>query len=192
MPFARLERIFHWLRTPKTKTNAAQLPDDVRTILQKRRHRPAKTQGVSPLASLYRMYEYIVLDYNIGLRSEIEWFYNHSDWAVSAIPDPKDSNAERYAILAVLPRYLAYAFNNLAERGLPRDAPSIITNEELDELQKQPKVLEKLPSWLDSVPKLDILLDIPDSEGQSADEATRSEWFFEKNINVHEPHVLFV
>lgn len=79
------------------------------------------------------MYEYIVLGYNIGLRTEMEWFFNHPSWSVASIPDPMDSDPARYAVLAVIPRFLVGSFNRLVERGLPRGSPGIICGDEAEE-----------------------------------------------------------
>lgn len=91
---------------------------------EQRRHEPALTKGLTPTASLYRMYEYLVTGYITGLRTEIEFFFNQPSRAVSAIPDPKDPDPERSAVLAALPYYLVIAFNRLIERGLPRNSPA--------------------------------------------------------------------
>jgi hypothetical protein len=54
-------------------------------------HRNGRTQeraqckGATPSASLYRMYEYLVVGYIIGLRTEIEYFFNHPSWTASCI-----------------------------------------------------------------------------------------------------------
>jgi hypothetical protein len=42
-----------------------------------------------PLYVLYRLYEHLVLDDNIELRNNIEYFRNHHKWAVADIPDPQ-------------------------------------------------------------------------------------------------------
>jgi hypothetical protein len=60
----------------------------------------------------------------VQFRNEIEYFWNQKSWAVQAIPDPKDPDPVRYAILAVLTDQMVRAFNHLIERGLPRDAAS--------------------------------------------------------------------
>jgi hypothetical protein len=67
-----------------------------------------------------------------GLRSEIEHFFNNSLWTVSDIPDPKDSDLARYAIVAVLSRYLVLTINDFLAKGLPRGTRSIITSEETE------------------------------------------------------------
>lgn len=138
------------------------------------------------------MYEYLVSGYTIGLRSEIEFFFNKSSWAVADIPDPKDPDPERYAVLAILPFYMVTAFNRLIERGLPRDSPFIISPAMEDELKSRPIVLEKEPEWVAGVKKLEKTLVIPDSDGNVPNEESRSARFHEMNILAEEPHVLFV
>ena len=52
--------------------------------------RQSHSHGSAPLASLYRMHEYIFHGHTLGLRSEIEFFFNNHDWKVSEIPNPAD------------------------------------------------------------------------------------------------------
>lgn len=154
---------------------------------------PASTRGDTPLAALYRLYEYFVAGYLTGLRSEVEFFFNHPTWAVADIPDPEDPDPERYAILAVLPYYLAHAFNRLIERGLPRGCPAIITSaEEEEELRSRPVVLEKEPQWVTRVPKLEKALVIPCKDGSEPSEDGRCARFMALNIISEEPYVVFV
>ncbi|CAH0051435.1 unnamed protein product [Clonostachys solani] len=149
----------------------------------------ALTRGRNPTASLYRMYEYLVIGYITGLRSEIEFFFNQPTWAVSAIPDPQDPDAERYAILAVLPTYLVTAFNRLIEKGLPRGSPAIIAGPKAEEeLRARPRVLEKTPAWSQTVAPLSNQLIIPDGEGKVPPKQTWSPYFLEMNIIVEDPH----
>jgi hypothetical protein len=138
------------------------------------------------------MYEDIVLDDNIALRNDIEYFFNHDDWAVAAIPNPRDDDPRRYAILAVLPEFLVIAFNRLIEKGLPRGAPAILTDEMLKELQAKPKVLETVPPWTLEVPRLEEILFIPNKNNETPGEDWRSSQFLAKNIYCVQPHILFV
>lgn len=138
------------------------------------------------------MYEYLVTGFIIGLRSEIEFFYSQASWAVAAIPDPKDPDPARYAILAVLPHYLVVVFNRLSERGLPRGSPAIISNDMEKKLRAQPKVFEEEPSWAREVPRLEETLVISGSCEDVPTEECRSARFLMKNIIAEEPHVLFV
>ncbi|ODA82738.1 hypothetical protein RJ55_01247 [Drechmeria coniospora] len=56
----------------------------------------------SPLYTLYRMYEWIMVGHVIHLRDELEIFW-WTSWPVSAIPDPgEQGDADRYAVLACI------------------------------------------------------------------------------------------
>lgn len=173
-----------------------QLPPTVAWLLAHRAERlgrRAQFQGRTPTASLYRMYEYLVVGYTVGLRTEIEFFFNQPTWAVAAIPDPMDPDPERYAILAVLPFYLVKAFNRLIERGLPRDSPAIIASPAVEEeLRRREVILEEEPSWVAQVPALQQTLIIPDEFDKEPEENARSKRFLDMNIVAEEPHVLFV
>ncbi|KAI1073456.1 hypothetical protein F5B20DRAFT_514219 [Whalleya microplaca] len=188
------QRLLKSLRA-SLSTSSPDSPPTVGWLLQNRAARANKsalTKGRTPTASLYRMYEYLVLDFTIGLRTEIEFFFNQPSWAVAAITDPEDPDPERYAILSVLPHYLVKAFNRLIERGLPRGSPAIIAGDEVeDELRARPVVLEEEPKWTAKVPRLSETLTIPDPSDGTPEEY-RSERFLSMNIIAEEPHVLFV
>ncbi|KAJ9635079.1 hypothetical protein H2199_008565 [Coniosporium tulheliwenetii] len=178
-------------RSPKSAPEIP--PPSVDWLLANRhflRSQHALTPGENSLVSLYRMYEHIVNDYNLALRSEIEYSFNRPKWLVSEIPDPADPDPARYAILAVLPQFLVLAFNRLIERGLHRDAPAIFTNED-DELKSRPRILEEVPSWTAKVPALREMLVIPSIEGHEARIEQASPEFLEKNLVIFPPHVLF-
>ncbi len=187
-----------WRKTTAKQTTeqTTPTPPTVAWLLAHRDERMgerAQTPGRTPTASLYRMYEYLVVGYTIGLRTEIEFFFNRPTWAVAEIPDPEDPDPERYAILAVLPFYLCMAFNRLIERGLPRGSPAIIMGLEMEEeLKRRPVVLEEEPSWVARVPALPQVLVIPDESGKEPPEEERSLRFLDMNIIAEEPHVLFV
>ncbi|KAK4117529.1 hypothetical protein N656DRAFT_699868, partial [Canariomyces notabilis] len=141
---------------------------------------------------LYRMYEYLVIGYNIGLRSEIVYFFNHASWAVAAIPDPADPDPARYAILAALPHYLVRTVNRLVQDGLPRGRPAIIGPKEEAELRSRPIVVEEEPPWAAKVPALAKTLVIPGPDGNAPGADCKSARLLEMNIVAEEPHVLFV
>ncbi|KAG6006970.1 hypothetical protein E4U43_000371 [Claviceps pusilla] len=174
-----------------------QKPPEVAWLLEHRLERQgqtALTRGPpDSLASLYRMYEYLVIGFNIGLRSEIEHFFNQPSWSVKDIPDPDDPDPTRYAIVAVLPHYLIMAFNRLIKMGLPRGSPPIFTAEMEAAMKAQPIKLEEVPSWTAKVPPSENVLTIPcDPRVDERFRASRSELFHKMNIIVDEPHVLFV
>ncbi|KAF1949595.1 hypothetical protein CC80DRAFT_598762 [Byssothecium circinans] len=134
----------------------------------------------------------------------VEWLLAHreqrlgssttqTDWAVASIPDPKDADPARYAILAVIPQFMVAAFNRLIERGLPRGSPAIIMEDEAEEeLKSSPVVLEELPSLAANVPKLAETLIIPDADGSPLDEQNCSPQFLGMDIVGRQPHTLFV
>ncbi|OTA58450.1 hypothetical protein K449DRAFT_449406, partial [Hypoxylon sp. EC38] len=98
--------------------------DNAPTVSWLLQNRTAQTEKTTPTAghtptSLYRMYGYLVVGFTIGLRTEVEFFFNQPSWVVAVIPDPRDLDPDRYAILSVLPYYLVKAFNRLVEHGLP-------------------------------------------------------------------------
>lgn len=152
----------------------------------------AATKGRTPIASLYRMYEYLVLGCLVGIRNEVECFFNQPSWAVVDIPDPQDPDPQRQAILAVLPYYLTVAFNRLIERGLPRGAPAMITPDIEEELRSRPVVLEKEPDWVASIPRLEQALVIPNDLGETPAEEHRSPRLLQMNIISEDPQILFV
>ncbi|PCH35137.1 hypothetical protein WOLCODRAFT_133750 [Wolfiporia cocos MD-104 SS10] len=150
-------------------------------------------QHDTPLASLYRLYEFFVIDWTTQLRNELEYFCReHHDWLVSAIPDPADPDPVRYAILAALTTLMCEAFNRRVDLGLPRDAPPII--EDFEALKAQPKIYEQPPKWAEDVSPLPEIVYIPDANGQILEEhdSKASKEFKRWNIVVCMPHLHFV
>jgi len=206
MPFNLLGPIKRYIPTFRTTSEVtssltvAELLADRNQIQRRYRARarsfeadPLWNDQDTPLRSLYRMCEYLVIGWTIQLRNEIEYFWNHKGWTVSAVPDPKDEDHERYAILAALPCFLNLAFNRLIERGLPRYSPAIILNPE--ELENQPKTLEHAPAWCDNVTPLPNILRLPLADGsalQDEQDPRASEILLRWNILRDDPHVLFV
>jgi hypothetical protein len=77
---------------------------------------------------------------------ESAYFWRHSDWPIKDIPDPKDPDIVRYALLASLVEELVDAFNFKIERGLRRGVE--IYESDLYELsQEENKPLEVCPAW---------------------------------------------
>lgn len=191
-----LSKALHFSFESKAADSPLKRPPSVSWILEHRtelKDQPASTIGRTPLATLYRIYEYFIADYTAGVRTEVEFFFNQPSWAVAEIPDPQDPDPERYVVLAVLPSYLVHAFNRLIERGLPRGSPAIIMGDAAEaELRDKPRVLETEPEWAANVPKLGKVLVIPDAEGHEPAEDARSEKFMAMNIIAEAPYVVFV
>lgn len=168
------------------------------SALRERRYAVPEGEKVdTPLYSLYRLYEYIVLDNNIGMRNEIEAFW-WKGWPVKEIPDPKDDGEpERYAILACIPALLVESFNQRINLGFRRGGHSIMTLEERQALAAMPKVFESPPRWVSRVPPLAETLHIPHTiagktQLKSLDDERASPPFKEKNILIWHPHTHFI
>lgn len=157
-------------------------------------------QGVyedSPLFALYRFYEVVVLDRVINYRNALEAFWRQSSWAVHDIPDPEDSDAERYAFLAGCTYLIARSFNQRVKLGLSRNMPSLLTPKEAEEARNVPDHLrqyEKVPDWAQRVPALSHMLVIPTDKGEvlegKADSRADPD-FLAKNILIWTPHIHF-
>lgn len=129
------------------------------------------------------------------MRNEIEYFWNRDKWKVCEIPDPNDPEPERYAIVSAIPFILVTAFNNLISRGMPRDAPSIMTSDELDQAKQREIKPETVPAWAENAPPLGETLVIPNKDGEvleSFDDEYADRHLARKNILAHGLHILFV
>ncbi|KAL9102765.1 MAG: hypothetical protein Q9163_002127 [Psora crenata] len=169
-----------------------------------RQYLPHPRDKDTPLRTLYRLYEAIVLDWTIGMRNEIEYFFRKHQWPVHEIPDPRDDNPERYAVLSCIPALLVDAFNRNIKLGLPRNAPAVMNDDEIDEVQLKPKWYECVPDWANRVPPLTETLRLPHHKDplgrgstaldviEDASDERASEAFKEKNILVWEPHIYFI
>ncbi|EON96700.1 hypothetical protein UCRPA7_7800 [Phaeoacremonium minimum UCRPA7] len=154
----------------------------------------------SPLEAIYRIYEHIMLDQHLEIRNELETFWYHNKWAVRDIPDPKDPDPERYAVLACVPKILCLSFNRRIELGLPRHAPSIFTADMMDEWKTQPRKFEEEPAWVARVPRLAETLAIPHWDNTQRafvslpgfEDERASPEFAEKNILIWALHIHFL
>lgn len=103
-------------------------------------------------------------------------------------------------MFACIPYLLVEAFNRNIELGLPRNAPAIMTDEEIDEMRTRSKNYE-VPEWAGEVAPLKETLVLPHykhlmkgrPETLSGFEDERaSETFKRKNVLLWEPHISFV
>lgn len=141
-----------------------------------------------------------MLDQNIQMRNELEAFWFKREWKISDLPDPNDSSAERYAVLSCIPSLLVLAFNKRIELGLPRDAPSIFTHDQLDQWRAQERKYEREPEWVSTVPRLGITLAIPhwdDDQSKFVVLENFDDWrasmdFARKNVLIYQPHIHFI
>lgn len=158
-----------------------------------RRYHPSLRNNNFPdtaLASLYRLYEFYIIDDTISFRNEIEWFWHRHDWQVHAIPDPSDTDPLRYALLGGLTEILCQSFNRLINLGLPRDSPPIV--EDFAALAARPKVLECPPEWLANIQPLPEPVFVPNGKGERVAAEDSSLVFRKWNIFIEHPHSYFV
>ncbi|KAK7001014.1 hypothetical protein R3P38DRAFT_1810209 [Favolaschia claudopus] len=75
----------------------------------------------TPLRALYRLYECTVdYDANEMMLDSQYWFHQQAHWRLADVPDPKDPDPTRYAIIASLVEDLVDAFNYEIKLGLRR------------------------------------------------------------------------
>jgi hypothetical protein len=162
----------------------------------------------TPAASFYRLYQFLVIDWTIQFRNELEYFWGQAAWALAALPDPEptiagrdvvgdlnnsDSEAMvRKAVMAGLTRIMARAYNRLISEGLPRDTPPMV--DDWEELRARPRVLEEIPKWAEEMGAVRPVIEIPDAEGKVLGEGEEgvSEDFTRYGIRIAEPHWVFV
>jgi hypothetical protein len=165
----------------------------------------------TPAASFYRLYQFLVIDWTIQFRNELEYFWGQAAWPLAALPDPdpttgrdvakdlnnSDNNSDseamiRKAVLAGLTRIMARAYNRLISEGLPRDAPPMV--DDWEELRARPRVLEEIPKWAEEMETVRPVIEIPDAEGRVLGEGEDgvSEDFARYGIRIAEPHWVFV
>lgn len=151
-----------------------------------------------PLCALYRIYEHIVLDNNIGMRNELELFW-WTRWPTADIPDPgEEDEPERYAVLSCIPALLVESFNQRIDMGLRREEPhSVLSRKEQSQWAATPKKYESVPDWTRTVPVLDEMLYIPhtipgETQLESLDDPRASRPFKDKNILLWHPHIHFI
>jgi hypothetical protein len=180
---------------PPTPEELLAHPNLYRERLFQRVHRtPQGKSEDTSLFSLYRLYEHLTLNDNVGLRNELEYFW-YAKWPVASIPDPQDPSKSRYAGLSAIPALLVESFNERINLGLPRKADSIISREELEQYQKEDKIFESVPEWTYQVPRLEETLVIPHDNDEvlgSFEDARASVQMAAKNILHWQPHIHFI
>lgn len=158
------------------------------------RYPPGIGNRDNPLKALYRLYATIILDYNLGMRMELEYICSRPSWRVHKIPDPKDPDPARYATLAATTSILVLSFNARIKIGLHRDTRPIRTEEERDRDRARKKKWETVPKWAKRVPPLKETLWLPEVEGdgvRDTDHPSTCIPFKEKNILLKNPHFYF-
>ncbi|KAF1982604.1 hypothetical protein K402DRAFT_190770 [Aulographum hederae CBS 113979] len=106
--------------------------------------------------------------------------FGSSDGPIAEIPDPQDHDPERAAVLACITMLLVVSFNQRIELGLPRHAPSIITDEMVTRWRSEPRKYEREPEWAEKVPPLQETLTIPHWSSSAHDFVTLDSFDSEK------------
>lgn len=179
---------------PTPEKLLAHAPRYRERLLQRMYRTPESEPEDNPLFSLYRLYERLVLNDNIGLRNEIEYFF-YAKWPVASIPDPRDPSDSRYAVLSAIPGLLVESFNQRIGLGLPRKADPIVTREELEQFQLEEKIFESVPEWTLRVAPLKQPLVIPHEDDgvlDSFEDERASPQLAAKNILHWQPHIHFI
>ncbi|PQK08400.1 hypothetical protein BB8028_0001g04770 [Beauveria bassiana] len=113
----------------------------------------------TPLWSLYRLYEDLCSGEIILMGYESDYFFAHNEasWRLSQIPDPKDADVVRYAVLASFVEALVAAFNWKIEEGLRRNGKHAF---KVEDQADYPRFLETAPSWTSRVVPLAETIDL--------------------------------
>ncbi|KAI9925073.1 hypothetical protein MW887_006481 [Aspergillus wentii] len=144
----------------------------------------------TPIRSLYRIYEAMTAReyYAIGPEVEYFWYQARRSWAVHRIPDPRDPDPVRYAILACIAEELAKAFNWRLSLGMRRDRSKHIYRKTLEDALP-PFAPETAPVWTKAVSAIDteLIADLPndvlDQSGKLLlEEDGNSPVFAERNV----------
>lgn len=193
-----------WFSSRKTRpskgSNVIPVPPPPQFLLDHREdiasYYPQRVRETdSALATVYRIYAAILGGRDLSLRSELEYFFNHKDWVVSKIPDPKDPDPARYAVVAAVIYLLVASFNKLIGMGLPRGAPAIIDDEIEARLKAQDKKWEIVPDWASKAPMLQEPLLVPDGEGilpTDENKKTADPFMLEKNVRTTQLPIYFI
>lgn len=103
---------------PPNPLDIQQNRDNYTAAIRKRRFGgPKGAFKDSATFTIYRLYEYFVLDHVIGYRNQLEYFCKQRDWHLHEIPDPDDHDASRSAFLACVVSLLAESFNEKIKYG---------------------------------------------------------------------------
>ena len=107
----------------------------------------------TPLRSIYRLYELHLADRYMLMGSETEYFFYQTGWRLRDIPDPKDPDPIRYAVVACILEELHKAVNWRLSLGLRRNGEHVYRERDGDPWPAF--VPEDLPGWTESVLPID-------------------------------------
>jgi hypothetical protein len=119
----------------------------------------------TPVRSLYRLCVSICAGEHGEVMLESAYFWRQKHWSLCNIPDPKDPDPVRYAILASLVEEMVEAFNYKIGLGLRRGV-EIYKSDYHALAREQNKPFEVCPNWVSQAPALDSLVNF----GREGDE----------------------
>ncbi|KAJ5923693.1 hypothetical protein N7454_008938 [Penicillium verhagenii] len=107
----------------------------------------------TPLRSAYRLYELHLADRYASMGWETEYFFYQAGWDIKDIPDPKDPDPLRYAMIASIVEELHEAMNWRLSLGLRRNKEHVYR--ETNDASWPPFSPQELPKWTAKVPPMD-------------------------------------
>ncbi|KAJ5707744.1 hypothetical protein N7488_007545 [Penicillium malachiteum] len=107
----------------------------------------------TPLRSVYRIYEAHLADRYALIGKETEYFFFRPGWRLRDIPDPKDTDPIRCAVIACIVEELQESLNWKLSLGLRRNRQHILR--ERDEDPYPEFTPEELPDWTKNVSAID-------------------------------------
>ena len=130
------------------------------------------------LRSLYRLHDDICAGNLLLMGYECEYMFRQGSkrWLISQIPDPKDSDPVRYAVLASLVEALVDVFNWRLELGIRRGGLPC----DQSEGRATNFVREAIPMWTQTVPAIDHRVDLIDHKREPG--AIPDKNFLKRNI----------
>ncbi|KAF8682538.1 hypothetical protein RHS04_02679 [Rhizoctonia solani] len=109
----------------------------------------------TPIRSIYRLCVSVCAQDHNEIMLESQYFWRHKDWVIRDIPDPRDPDRVRYAMLASIVEELVAAFNYKIGLGLRRGT-AIYDSEAIANEQTRPE--ESCPEWVSQVSGVDNLV----------------------------------
>lgn len=129
----------------------------------------------TPIRSLYRLCVSVSSQEQGEIMLESSYFWRHRDWSMQDIPDPRDPDPVRYAMLASLVEEMVEAFNYKIGLGLRRGI-EIYRSDYHALAREENKPFEVCPEWALRVPALGDLVNF----GREGDQGTPT--FRKRNI----------
>ncbi|KAJ6491423.1 hypothetical protein C8R47DRAFT_1214801 [Mycena vitilis] len=106
----------------------------------------------TPTRALYRLYDAICFQDEVEMVHETTYIWYRHTWALNQWPNPRDTDPDRYTVLAAIVEELVRAFNFRLTMGLCRDIRKVRQRTRAERRARIPQPLESVPSWPSAVP----------------------------------------